>query len=388
MKYIFDQFVLDADRFESTDSNGSTVDLQPRSLELLELLLSNSLALVDKDSIQKEIWDGRHTSPDAMRTQVRKLRAALGDTAEPHRLIETVRGKGLRFIGKVDMVGEVAANVQDRPRTIEFLGSAAPHAQQTVSTPKTKGRLAFFAIGAAALLTVIGGAYLLGFWETSGGMGSSQQEESDATIAVMPFRDLSSDSGDANLAEGLAVELISSLLQIDGLSVSSSTSTFLLAEEGELAVPAIGQALGVNYVVEGSIQRDGETIRITVQLVDAGTGTLLWNEALNRSSDPESLLRLQDEISSAIVAEILGAIDPVPLDSAVSMRFSDAYGLYVEAEGLVLKRTPEAYAEAIDLLTTAVERDPDFAPAHGALSFAHHEEFCTGDSSAKWRTGR
>jgi TolB-like protein len=179
------------------------------------------------------------------------------------------------------------------------------------------------------------------------------------SIAVLPFADLSEEGDQQFFTDGLSEELLNLLVRVDGLRVASRTSAFVF-RGSSLGIPQIAASLGVAHVLEGSVRKSGDRIRITAQLIEAETDRHLWSENYDR--DLQDIFSIQDEIGNAIVDALkdeLGLRDAAVVDVRASTSNMDAYALYLEAREKFLKR--QDLLESIDLFTRATELDPQFA---------------------------
>ncbi|NCF16190.1 MAG: adenylyl cyclase, partial [Gammaproteobacteria bacterium] len=188
----------------------------------------------------------------------------------------------------------------------------------------------------------------------------------ELSIAVLPFADLSPDQDQQYFTDGLSEELLNLLVRVDDLHVASRTSSF--AYRGStLSVPEISQALKVGHILEGSVRKDGDRIRITAQLIEADTDRHLWSENFDR--ELVDIFAIQDEIANAIVQALTGKLG-VGADRAISVDVAtentDAYEMYLTARELFLKRAE--LPESIRLFRAAVELDPTFVRAWEGLA--------------------
>ncbi|MDX1626230.1 MAG: hypothetical protein R3323_06930, partial [Wenzhouxiangellaceae bacterium] len=189
-------------------------------------------------------------------------------------------------------------------------------------------------------------------------------EPDPASIAVLPFDDLSPTGDQQYFSDGIAEEILNVLVRIDGLEVASRTSAFRFRDRQDVGIPGIAEALKVRHVLEGSVRKAGDTIRVTAQLIDGETDKHLWSETYDRSLTAENLFAIQDDIATAIVAALRQSIDvPVAATPQVGQRTEnlDAYELFLEARSLYNKRKEMDRSDR--LLARAVELDPDFAAA-------------------------
>jgi TolB-like protein len=186
---------------------------------------------------------------------------------------------------------------------------------------------------------------------------------SAASIAVLPFDDLSPEGDQAYFSDGIAEEILNVLVGVSGLDVASRTSSFQFKGEG-LGIPEIAAALDVRNIVEGSVRKSGSTIRVTAQLIDSANDRHLWSETYDRPLTTENIFEIQDDIANAIVkalSDTLGVGRMAPVHVEVATRNLDAYELFLQAMPLFHDRLDLDVADA--LLARAVELDPGFAQA-------------------------
>ena len=200
-----------------------------------------------------------------------------------------------------------------------------------------------------------------------------------ASIAVLPFADLSEEGDQQFFTDGLSEELLNLLVRIDGLKVASRTSSFAYRGSG-LGIPEISNALGVAHVLEGSVRKSGDRIRITAQLIEAGTDRHLWSDNFDRELD--DIFAIQDEIGNAIVNALkdeLGILEEVSVRVKAATSNVDAYELYLEARELFIKR--ERIDDGIRLFKEAIDLDPEFARAWEGLAAAESvaDDWVLGD---------
>ena len=185
-----------------------------------------------------------------------------------------------------------------------------------------------------------------------------------ASIAVLPFADMSPQGDQAYFSDGIAEEILNVLVDVDGLAVASRTSSFQFRNREGIGIPVIAEQLNVRLVLEGSVRTAGETIRVTAQLIDAQTDQHLWSETFDRTLSTENLFVIQDEISSAIVSSIRGNLGVTVGDVAtasIPTENVDAYTLFLK--GRAIYRSRVALDEAEQALASAFELDPSFAEA-------------------------
>jgi TolB-like protein/Tfp pilus assembly protein PilF len=204
-------------------------------------------------------------------------------------------------------------------------------------------------------------------WQNSGTDAVFVDDEvgvaGDTSIAVLPFADLSPAGDQEYFSDGIAEEILNVLVGVDGLEVTSRTSSFQFKGDG-LGIPAIAKTLNVRHVLEGSVRKSGETIRVTAQLIDASIDKHLWSDTFDRPLTTENIFAIQDEIAKSIVMALsdtlgIGRLEPVevvPITENLT-----AYDLFLQARPLFLARVDLGVAD--ELLARALEQDPEFAKA-------------------------
>jgi len=224
-----------------------------------------------------------------------------------------------------------------------------------------------------ALVAVIGVGVWLNLSRAPSNTSTAQvtaQDESDTSIAVLAFDDLSEGGDQEYFADGISEEILNLLVRVEGLQVASRTSSFQYKNR-PLGIDVIASELGVGHVLEGSVRRAGDSIRITAQLIDARTDRHLWSENFDR--DMTDIFAIQDEIADAIVTALADSLGLAPEDANVDVRAVtenlDAYDAYIRGREYFLRRV--RIDEVITLLNYAVNLDPDFVEAWEVLALSH-----------------
>lgn len=194
-----------------------------------------------------------------------------------------------------------------------------------------------------------------------------------ASIAVLPFADLSPQQDQGYFSDGIAEEILNVLSRIEALSVTSRTSAFAFKSQSELSIRDIADELQVRHVLEGSVRKAADTIRITAQLIDAESDQHLWSETYDRQLTAENVFAIQDEIARAITDALAERLDVAIEGAEISGGTDDidAYEAFLAGRENFINRNYENLPRAIELLESAVEVDPGFARAHGWLSMAY-----------------
>ena len=352
----FGEFELNLQTAELCN-NGRKSTLQEHPCRVLVALLEVPGQLVLRETLKKKLWpaDTFVDFDQGLNKAVNRLREALGDPAEDPRLIETLPRKGYRFIGRVDTV--VEHPVSGVPRQI------SPNAER-FAPRHNKLKLAAGVLSLALIVATAG-------WLVLRTAQQSRAPHSIRSIAVLPLENLSGDSAEDYFADGMTDELITDLGQIESLRVISRTS--ILQYKGvRKPLPQIARELNVDAVVEGTVMRSGNHIRITAQLIQAQTDKHLWGESFQ--DDVHDILRLQNDIAQAIASQIRVKLAPPQQGAALKTSRTvslGAYESYWKGEYLLDKMTPEAVQQAADYFQDAAVKDPDYVAAYYKLAGAY-----------------
>jgi TolB-like protein/predicted Zn-dependent protease len=220
---------------------------------------------------------------------------------------------------------------------------------------------------AAAIVVALGVTVSLGFyfWKSSHGAAQAPAVAAitDKSIAVLPFADMSEKKDQEYFADGMAEEIIDVLVKIPGLKVISRTSSFQFKGKGE-DLRNIGTQLGVAYVLEGSVRKSGDRLRVTAQLINSRDGTHLWSETYDR--DLSDVLKMQDEIAASLVRALQIEVDPESIESRPALRNTEAYTLYLQGGHAFDRFDQQGLEQALSDFQRAFELDPTFAAAANA----------------------
>lgn len=215
------------------------------------------------------------------------------------------------------------------------------------------------------------------FFATSGMVEADSVEFSQASIAVLPFADLSPLNDQEYFSDGLSEELLNVLAKVENLKVAGRTSSFKFKGQNE-DLKLIGEQLGVNHILEGSVRKSGDQIRITAQLISVSDGFHLWSETYDRTYNASNLFQIQDEISKQVLQELkirlLGNAEPLIADE-IPTQDVEAYEAYLKGNQLLKNRIPKEIEEAITYFKRATVLDPTFAEAFARLSIAYARLF-------------
>jgi TolB-like protein/DNA-binding winged helix-turn-helix (wHTH) protein len=355
--FRFDDWTLDLLSGE-LERGGTRARLQEHPLQVLASLLESAGQVVTREQLIARLWPNTVVDFDTgLNTAVRKLRAALGDTADTPRYIETIPRRGYRFIGAVH--GE------------EPTDATATLATATDGGHRSSRSGTILKIGIPALLALVLVAAVLytGAFRTT--EPASAYSPPPHSVAVLPFVNMSGDPTQEYFSDGLSEELLNALSRIDDLQVAAQTSSFHF-KGNATDLSTIAHKLHVATVLEGSVRKSGHTIRITAQLVNATTGYHIWSETYDRNVD--DALTLQSDIANAVASALKITLLNNPavktdLGGTRNPQAVDAYlrGLKFAAATL---RSGEEARQTIAAFTEAISLDPNFALAYTARARA------------------
>jgi TolB-like protein/DNA-binding winged helix-turn-helix (wHTH) protein/tetratricopeptide (TPR) repeat protein len=356
--------------------------LEPRTMRLLLCLSASAGAVVSIDRLLTEVWSGVIVGPASVYQSVSQLRKMLGDTDPNPTYIATVPRKGYRLVAPVtrhrpSTEACAPAIVADsghpaEPLALPLVRPIAASPAAVVGTAAADGsgsrwRITRFA-GATGALLVMAGAVTL--WMKSSPLPPSPAVAGSApSIVVLPFVDLTEDKQGQFFCDGLTEELSNWLAQIPTLKVVASTSAFAFRGR-EQDARKIGEALATDHLLEGSLRRSGDHMRITVKLIDARNGYGLWSASYDRPLT--DTIQMQEDISRSVAQTLEIGLSADTQDRLAS-RGSDnpqAYRAYLLGRHHQQERTVASNAEAVRLYRTAIAADPKFALAYVWLAYA------------------
>ena len=324
MQFVFSNHVLDTGRRELR-RDGRSIAAEPQVFDLLVYLVENRDRVVSKDDLIENIWRGRIVSDSTLTSRINAARKAIGDSGAGQKLIRTVPRKGIRFVATVrTQAAKVSPAAADVPSP-DHASEPPPPALPLPDRP---------------------------------------------AIAVLPFTNMSGDPEQEYFSDGISEDIITALSKLRWFFVIARNSSFVYKGRA-VHIKQVAEELGVGYVVEGSVRKSGDRVRITAQLNDVSTGSHIWAERYDR--DLADVFAVQDEITESIVA----AIEP-QLYAAENFRAQrkppgslDAWDLVMRALSHYWRVTRQDNVVAQALLEKAIAIDPNYGQALGLLATSH-----------------
>ncbi|MDH5354179.1 MAG: winged helix-turn-helix domain-containing protein [Gammaproteobacteria bacterium] len=324
MRYFFNDFVLDTELFELRQY-GKHLAAEPQVIELLALLIENNDRVVTKEEINEKIWHGRIVSDAAVSSRIKSARQILGDDGKSQRIILTIHKKGFRFV----------ADIRPDPEN---------------NDPKN-----------------ITNSILVDSNDESVAIESGQLE--NPAVAVLPFHNMAAQPDQEYLADGITTDIITHLSRHRWLKVTARNTSFGYKGKS-VNIQDVGRALEVDYVLEGSVQRASDRVRITAQLIDAHSGHNTWGEHFDR--EISDIFSLQDEITEKIVARVEPEIGIAERNRVINTRPANlkAWDCYHLGVYHFFRFTGDDNLEAQRLLSQSIELDSRFGEAHAWWAYA------------------
>ncbi len=326
MRFRFKQFTLDTERFELLDED-VMLHVEPQVIELLALLIKNRSRLVTKEEINETVWKGRVVSDSALSSRIKTARQLVGDNGNKQDLIRTIHKKGFRFVAEA----------------IELdTDSGRPELRKTKSSIQATHSDVYT---------------------------TSNEHPAKPAVAVLPFSNLSNDTEQEYFSDGITTDIISHLSKHRWLDVTARNTAF--SYKGKtLDARDIGRELNVSYIVEGTVQRAGNRIRVNVHLVDAINGLQKWADRYDR--ELSDIFNLQDEITEIIVARLEPEIGFSERNKVVNSRPAnlDAWDCYHLGIYHFFKFTGSGNLESQRLLLKCQQLDGRFGEAYAWWAYA------------------
>lgn len=335
------------------ERDGRIVHIKPKSMAVLELLAGAAGEVVPRKEIFDAVWPRSIVTDDVLTQCIVELRRAFGDSARNPRYIETIPKVGFRILSEVTPLGDAEEN---------SAGTARQDTHRAAEPPWQPRTQVVFFIVSVVLMASVFLWYLTGFRDA----GQPTVPEEAKSLAILPFVDISENQDQGWYAYGLTEELTNRLAQLDGLLVTGRTSSYYFQDRNE-DLRQIGEALGVNHLLEGSVRTDTDGLRVTAQLINASDGFHVWSKHYDLPRT--AIFSVQEEIAESVAAALsieleVGELGTMPggTDSV------EAYELLMLSKQYQWEATPDSVLEAIDCIKRAIAIDPDYARAWWRLA--------------------
>ncbi|MHB1142379.1 MAG: winged helix-turn-helix domain-containing tetratricopeptide repeat protein [Sulfuricaulis sp.] len=362
-RFRIEKWTIDPDLGRIFEDGGEEVRLEPKAMEVLVYLAKRAGETVTRQELEGNVWAGTVVSYEALSVTINKIRKALGDTSRQPRYIETLSKRGYRLIAPVTRDATTAATV----------------ARDTGGTNGERTEGARSATRLPAVVLVVALLALLGYTVSRFGGDThpglpDHIGTADISIAVLPFANISGNPDQDYIANGVTEDVITDLSRLSRLLVISRSSVLGYAGT-KTSAETVRRELGVRYVLTGSVRKSGEHIRITAQLTDATSNVQIWAERFDRTAG--ELIAVQDEITRKIVAALVIRLSDEE-QLALRRRYTDsipAHDFYIRGRALYGSITKEGNNLARKMFERAIELDPQFARAYGALALTHVDDY-------------
>ena len=317
MIYQFGEFEIDTRDFVLR-KQGAVVEIEPKVFDLLCYLVKNRDRLVTRDELFETLWQGQVVSDTSLSNQVKAARRAIGDDGQQQSKIKTIRGRGYRFL---EPTQELAPETQARTTLEQAAAKAA-----------------------------------------------ANDSNAEPSIAVLPFVNMSGDPGQDFFSDGITEDIITELSRFRSLIVVARNSSFMFRDSAQ-DLREVSKKLGARFILEGSVRKAGDRVRITAQLINGVTGEHVWADRYD--GEITDVFAVQDEITASIVATIAGRIGDYELNLIRSQPTENlsAYESVLRAQHLMHNYTEVDYRKAQEHVEHAIALDPDFARAHALKAY-------------------
>ena len=382
--YVFGDFVLERAQQEVRRRDGSPLNLSPRLFNALLLFVEHAGELLDKDALMRALWPGLVVDENSLSQVVSGLRRALADDPVASRYIQTVPRRGFRFVATVTALPEPTATRATRPMAADeslqrdamsssaVPGPLAPSTSASgppggVPTSTRRRWLHLAWIGAVAASLGAAGLWMSRRALRSGGAGPS------STLAVLPFKPLVAEARDELLEMGMADSLIARLSTVPGLVVRSVGSVRRYAGTEQDPLRA-ARELDVAWIVDGSLQRRGDQLRVTARLLRSTDGVAAWTGTFDEKFT--GVFEVQDAISARVAKVLAPSLEVfagarLPLSGLGGTRNTDAYQLYLAAARYAQDMRADGLRKSMALYRQALDVDPGYALAWAGLAETH-----------------
>src|SRR4030081_1669401 len=345
--------------------NGDRVPIAPKGFDVLAYLVGHAGRVVTQDEILEALWSETYVNPEILRKYILEIRKALGDRPDKPEFIETLPKRGYRFVAPV--IDESVAEPTDSPTSLPPKQHAT---EETVTTEtvrlepaRSSGKRMPWRVAIVLALAVVAAA-AIGAYFRPGRTEANASSLNNASIAVLPFADMSPAKDEEYFSDGLSEQLINDLAKVSGLKVVGRSSAFQFKGKNE-DLRDVGRKLGVANVLEGSVRREGNHVRITAELTKADDGFQLWSQTYDREIN--HIFAAQDEIARAVTGalqvQLLSPNGPEVSPGSRSIS-PGAYEAYLQGQYFIARgQDRRDLDKALSYSDQAIKLDANYAPA-------------------------
>ncbi len=335
MIYTFKSFAINTDNFQLL-KNDKPLSIEPQVFNIILYLVENQDRVVSRDELLDTQWKGKIVSDASISNHIKSARKILDDDGQKQAVIKTIHGRGYQFIANSECAKESESKKQ-----IDL---------ENTNNNKFKPLKSLMLL----TLTIV---VLIGVWFIKPSTAILDSTDTlDKSIAVLAFKDFSPKSDQAYFAEGISEELLNIFTKIPNLRVASRTSSFSFKNKS-LTIEKIGKELNVNYVMEGSVRKADNKLRITAQLIRVADGSHIWSETYEHTMD--DIFKIQDNIAKEVTKQL--RIKLVNENMKVTHTDPEAYTLYLQAVYLLKENTEPSIKKSLKLIGESIAIDPNYA---------------------------
>src|SRR5258708_3833696 len=345
--------------------NGDRVPVAPKGFDVLAYLVEHAGRVVTQEEILEALWSETYVNPEVFRKYIQEIRKALGDRPDKPEFIETLPKRGYRFVAPV--IDESEVEPGDSPTSLPIEQHAAEETVRTETVPlelaSSSGKRMLWKLAIILVPAVVAAAAIAAYFRP-GRSAVNAPSLNKASIAVLPLADMSPAKDQEYFSDGLSEQLINDLAKVSGLKVVGRSSAFQFRGKNE-DLRDVGRKLGVANILEGSVRRERNHVRITAELTKADDGFQLWSQSYDR--EIKDIFAVQDEIAraatEALRLKLLGG-NVQPVASTLRSANPEAYEAYLQAEYFSGRgESKEELDKALAYNDKAIKLDEKYAPA-------------------------
>jgi len=354
--------------------DGEPVTLTSKAFETLLVLVERREKVVSKDELMQALWPDSFVEESNLTQHISILRKALGETPQDHRYILTFPGRGYRFAGNVRLITQPEGDleVEGRSQALDDVIGQKTAAHRLSGSSSWQRVATWVGLAAIALAATVAVGRWLNISRDRRHTAASADAGRRKMLVVLPFQNLSNDPEQEYFSDGLTEETITDLgeLNPEKLGVIARTSA-MAYKHTDKTIAEIGRELGTDYVLEGSVRREGGTARVSAQLIRVNDQTHLW--AHNYEREVAGLLAVQSELGTAIAQQVQIELEPERGTRLTRKHVpnTESYEIYLQGLFFLNKRTYDDENKSVIFFEQSVRKDPGFAPAYAALAYAY-----------------